>query len=117
VYQNKPLIVSGGYVFTVNRMLKIKPNFLFKMIDGQPVEFDLNANALFDEVLWVGLSYKSSNQVALMTQMQINDQFQFGYSYTITAGAIRTVELGSHEVMLNYRFKFFKKGVVSPRYF
>jgi hypothetical protein len=52
-----------------------------------------------------------------MTQMQINDQFQFGYSYTITAGAIRTVELGSHEVMLNYRFKFFKKGVVSPRYF
>jgi type IX secretion system PorP/SprF family membrane protein len=117
VYQNKPLLVSGGYVFTISRMLKLKPNFLFKMIDGQPVEFDLNANALFDEVLWVGVSYKSSSQVALMSQMQINDQFQFGYSYTITAGPIRTVELGSHEIMLNYRFRFFKKGVVSPRYF
>jgi type IX secretion system PorP/SprF family membrane protein len=117
VYQSKPLIFTGGYVFTLNRMLKLKPNFLFKVLDGRPVEFDINANLLFDEVLWVGVSYKSSQQVALLTQLQLNDQIQFGYSYSITAGPIRTVELGSHEVMLNYRFRFNKKGVVSPRYF
>ena len=117
VYQNVPIILTGGHVFTLNRVLKLKPNFLFKMVDGQPVEFDINANMLFDEVLWFGLSYKSSKQVVMLTQFKINDQLQFGYSYTITAGPIRTVELGSHEVMLNYRFWFNKKGVVSPRYF
>ncbi len=117
VYQNVPIILTGGYVFTLNRMLKLKPNFLFKMVDGQPVEFDINANMLYDEVLWFGLSYKSSKQVVMLTQFKINDQLQFGYSYTITAGPIRTVELGSHEVMVNYRFWFNKKGVVSPRYF
>lgn len=117
VYQNRPLIVTGGYVFIVNRMLKVKPNFLFKTIDNRPVEFDINTNVLFDEVLWVGLSYKSSRQVGLITQFQLTDQIQFGYSYTITAGHIRTVELGSHEVMLNYRFWYNKKGVISPRYF
>jgi len=98
-------------------MLKFKPNFLFKYIDNRPVEFDINANFLFDEVLWAGLSYKSSRQVALLTQFQITDQIQFGYSYTISAGHIRTVELGSHEIMLNYRFWYNKKGIVSPRYF
>ncbi len=117
VYQNVPLILTAGHVFPVNRILKFKPNFLFKMVDGKPVEFDLNANFLYDEVLWLGLSYKSSKQVVLITQFKINDQLQFGYSYTITAGPIRTVELGSHEIMLNYRFWFHKKGVVSPRYF
>ena len=117
VYQNVPLIVTGGHVFTLSRMLKLKPNFLFKMVDGLPVEFDINANMLFDEVIWFGLSYKSSKQVVMLTQAKINDQLQFGYSYTISAGPIRTVELGSHEVMLNYRFWFNKKGVVSPRYF
>lgn len=117
VYQSVPIILTGGHVFTLNRVLKLKPNFLFKMVDGQPVEFDINANMLFDEVLWFGLSYKSSKQVVMLTQFKINDQLQFGYSYTITAGPIRTVELGSHEVMLNYRFWFNKKGVVSPRYF
>ncbi len=117
VYQNVPVIVTGGHVFTINRMLKLKPNFLFKLVDGQPVEFDLNANMLFDEVIWFGLSYKSSKQIVMLTQFKINDQLQFGYSYTVTAGPIRAAELGSHEVMLNYRFWFNKKGVVSPRYF
>jgi type IX secretion system PorP/SprF family membrane protein len=117
VYQNVPLILTGGHVLTLNRMFKLKPNFLFKLVDGQPVEFDINANMLFDEVLWFGLSYKSSKQVIMITQFKINDQLQFGYSYTISAGPIRTVELGSHEIMVNYRFWFNKKGVISPRYF
>jgi type IX secretion system PorP/SprF family membrane protein len=117
VYQSKPIILMGGHVFKVNRMIKLKPNFLFKMIDNRPVEFDLNLNALFDEVVWAGVSYKSSKQVVLLTQIQLTDQIQFGYSYTISAGKIRYVETGSHEVMLNYRFQYIKKGVVSPRYF
>lgn len=117
VYQNIPIIITGGYVYTINNLLKFKPNFLFKTVDSRPIEFDLNANFLFDEVLWAGMSYKSSKQVVVMTQIQLTDPLQFGYSYTISAGPIRTVELGSHEIMLNYRFWFNKKGLVSPRYF
>lgn len=117
VYQNIPVILTGGYVYSLNRLLKAKPNFLFKMVDNRPIEFDLNASLLFDEVLWAGLSYKSSKQVVLMTQFQITDPLQFGYSYTISAGPIRSAELGSHELMINYRFWFNKKGMVSPRYF
>ena len=117
VYQNVPLMVSGGYVFDLNRMLKLKPNLLFKLLDGRAVEFDLNTMLLFDEVIWFGVSYKFNNSLAMLTQFQITDQLQFGYSYTITTGSIRRVELGSHEVMLNYRFKFNKQAVISPRYF
>lgn len=117
VYQNIPIIFNGGYVFTLNRMLKLKPNFLLKIMDGRTVEFDVNANMLFDEVLWFGVSYKSSKTVAMLTELQISDQFRFGYSYQITAGPLRVADLGSHEVLLNYRFKYFKKGVVTPRYF
>jgi type IX secretion system PorP/SprF family membrane protein len=117
VYQNKPIILNGGYVFTINRMLKIKPNALLKFLDDRPVEFDLNANLLLDEVLWVGLSYKSSNAIALLTQIQVTDQFQFGYSYQVATGPINAVAVGSHELMVNYRFIYNKKGLVSPRYF
>jgi type IX secretion system PorP/SprF family membrane protein len=98
-------------------MLKIKPNFLFKMVDDRPVELDLNANILFDEVIWFGLSYKFSNAITMLTELQITDQFRFGYSYSVTTGPIRTAELGSHEILLNYRFKFNMKGIVTPRYF
>jgi type IX secretion system PorP/SprF family membrane protein len=117
VYQNKPIIVTGGYVFTLNRMLKFKPNTLLKFLDGSPVEFDLNANLLIDEVAWVGVSYKSSKAIGLMTQVQLTDQLQMGYSYQIAVGPVRRVEVGSHELMLNYRFVYNKSGLVSPRYF
>ena len=117
VYQSIPVIITGGYVFPLNTLVKVKPNFLFKTIDNRPIEFDVNANFLFDEVLWAGVSYKSSRQIALITQVKLTDQLQFGYSYSISAGPVRTVELGSHEIMLNYRFWFNEKGVVSPRYF
>jgi len=117
VYQNIPIIFNGGYVFTLNRMLKLKPNFLLKIMDGRTVELDVNASLLFDEVLWFGVSYKSSKTVAQLTEIQLSDQFRFGYSYQITAGPLTVADLGSHEILLNYRFKYYKKGVVTPRYF
>lgn len=117
IKQSTPIIVSGGYVFTLNPMFKIKPNFLFKMVDNRPVELDINAHMLFDEVLWFGLSYKFSNAFTMMTEIQITDQFRFGYAYSVTTGLLRTAELGSHEILLNYRFKFNMKGIVTPRYF
>ncbi|MEP2671111.1 MAG: type IX secretion system membrane protein PorP/SprF [Cyclobacteriaceae bacterium] len=117
IKQSTPIILSGGYVYTINPMLSIKPNFLFKVVDNRPVEFDLNANILFDEVIWFGLSYKFSNALTMISELQITDQLRFGYSYSVTMGPIRSAELGSHEILLNYRFKFNMKGIVTPRYF
>ena len=117
VYQNVPLIITGGYVFMVSPMFKVKPNFLVKAVDGQPVEVDLNANVLFDEVVWFGVSYKFINTVALITQFQFTDQLRFGYSYSMATGPLKQAELGSHELMLQYNFLFRKKGVITPRYF
>jgi type IX secretion system PorP/SprF family membrane protein len=117
VYLNKPIILTGGYVFKLHRVLKFKPNTLLKFINNKPVEFDLNANFLLDEVLWVGASFKSSNSIAFMTQLQLTDQIQFGYSYQVATGPINNVSYSSHELMLNYKFIYNKKGLVSPRYF
>lgn len=117
VYQSVPLIVSGGYVYEINRMMKIMPNFLFKYVDKRAVELDINANLLFDDVLWVGVSYKFSNALNWLLQVQVTDQLRFGYSYSFTTGPIRHAELGSHEAMVSYRFRYFSKGIITPRYF
>ena len=117
IKQATPIIISGGYVFIVNRMLKVKPSFLFKVVDERPVEFDLNTHLLFDEVLWVGLSYKFSNALTMISEVQVTEQLRLGYAYSVTTGLLRTAELGSHEILLNYRFKFNMKGIVTPRYF
>lgn len=117
IRQNVPIILSGGYVVALSRKLKFKPNVLFKMVDNRPVEADLNANFLIDEVLWLGLSYRSSKAMNFMTEIQITDQLRFGYSYSAAFGPIRQVEIGSHEFFVGYILSYKMKGVVSPRYF
>ncbi|HEY0743339.1 MAG TPA: type IX secretion system membrane protein PorP/SprF [Chryseosolibacter sp.] len=117
VRQNVPIMLSGGYVVTLTRKLKFKPNVLFKMVDNRPVEVDLNANFLFDEVLWVGLSYRSSKALNAMTEIQLTDQLRLGYSYSAAFGPIRQIEIGSHEFFVGYILSYKMKGVVSPRYF
>lgn len=117
IRQNVPIILSAGYVLTVSRKVKFKPNTLFKMVDNRPVEFDVNANFLIDEVLWVGASYRSSKSMNFMTEIQVTDQLRFGYSYIAAFGPIRQVEIGSHEFFVGYILSYKMKGIVSPRYF
>ena len=110
--------LSTGYVFDLNQDLKLKPNALLKVVEGAPVQLDINANLLVMEVLWVGLSWRSFDSVAGLLQLQLTDRLQCGYAYDFaTTREIRSVNSGSHELSLNYRFTIGHKKSVSPRYF
>ena len=117
IHQPFPIILTGGYVFLISRAVRFKPNTLIKMVDGRIVEVDLNANFLFDEVLWAGISYHTSQALNFIVDLQLTDQLRLGYSYTAALGEIKSAEIGSHEIFLGYIFKFNSKGIVSPRYF
>ena len=117
IHQPFPVILTGGVVFPISRLINFKPNTLIKMVDGRIVEVDINANFLFDEVVWVGVSYHTSQALNFLVDLQVTDQLRMGYSYTAALGEIKSAEIGSHEVFLGYIFKFNSKGIVSPRYF
>ena len=110
--------LTYGYVLDLSKSLKLKPNMLLKIVEGAPAELDLNANLLINEVLWVGLSWRSFDSFDGLVQLQITNQLQLGYAYDFaTTTELRRVNSGSHEIMLNYRFTFSRSRVVTPRYF
>jgi type IX secretion system PorP/SprF family membrane protein len=109
--------LMAGYVFDLNRNLKLKPNVLVKAVTGAPVEVDLNANLLIQEILWLGVSYRSFDSIDGLIELQINPQLKIGYSHDFTVSELREVNRGSHEVVINYRMQFDKKRVITPRYF
>jgi type IX secretion system PorP/SprF family membrane protein len=117
VHQNVPIILAGGYVMDISSKVKFKPNGLIKLMDNRPVEMDINANFLIDGVLWGGLSYRTSNSLNALLDLQVTDQLRFGYSYTVAFGRIKSVEIGSHEFFVGYILNYKMKGVISPRYF
>lgn len=114
ITQLQPLIVTSGVVFSLSPVAKLKPSFLFKVLDQKPVELNVNMNLLLHEILWVGVSYRPTNSSSLILELQITDQFRFGYAYDFY---INEGIGGAHEILLNFQLRKNKKGVVSPRYF
>lgn len=66
ITQLQPLIFTSGIVFTLNPVLKLKPNILFRVVDQVPVEFNFNMNLLIHEVVWFGVSYRPSNAAIVL---------------------------------------------------
>ena len=53
----------------------------------------------------------------LLTQMKLNEELDMGYAIDIYSNLSSQRNFVSHEIMLNYKFKFRKSGIVTPRYF
>lgn len=110
--------LTTGFVFTLNESLKLKPNLLVKGVEGAPLELDLNTNLLIKEVIWVGASWRSFSSIDVLLQLQLTKHLQLGYAYDIaTTSELSSINAGSHELMLNYRFGLSKDKIITPRYF
>ena len=108
-------IFSAGYIVDLNEDLKLKPSLLARYKEGQGVELDLNTTLVINETFWFGASYRHLNSINFLSQIQLTNQLQFGYSYDYSTNSeIHQVSSGSHEIMLNYRFRIFGSGDSAP---
>ena len=88
-----------------------------KMVNGQGIEWNINASILFNDLLWVGASYRPNNAIVFLLELQATEQLMIGYAYDANINELSKAGSGSHELMLRYRFLYSQKGVSSPRYF
>jgi type IX secretion system PorP/SprF family membrane protein len=111
--------LMGGYVFPVNRNLKLRPAGLLKFAGpGQqsaPLSAEINLSALLAERIWLGAAWRSSDAVGAMAEFQISDQLMLGYAYDFGISALSDVHGGSHEVMLRLELIADKNAAVTPR--
>ncbi|MGI9543981.1 MAG: PorP/SprF family type IX secretion system membrane protein [Cyclobacteriaceae bacterium] len=116
--QRRHYFLTGGYVFELNRNVKFKPNLLLKAVAGAPIELDVNGSFLFNDVLWLGLSWRSFADIDALLEVQLTPELLLGYSYDFANTTdLRRVNSGSHELMLNYRLRYTRRTMLSPRYF
>ena len=115
--QKRHYFLSAGHVFPLSPGLKFKPNVSLKWEEGGPFQYDINANMLIRETLWIGVSYRMEDSVDGLIELNLNNQLSLGYSYGYPISSIAAVQSGTHEVVLNYRINRNKHVVFSPRYF
>lgn len=116
-YYTKHYFVNAGVVFDVGSRWKIKPSTLIKVETSAPVNVDINCNVLYNELIWVGVSYRTGDAVVALLDVNITPQFRVGYAYDFTLSQLNRHSNGTHEIMLGYQFGQDKVKTRSPRYF
>lgn len=111
--------LTGGLVFDLSENTKFKPAFMIKATNGSPASYDLTANFLMYEKLWLGAAYRfneSAGALGAIVDFQVSRQFRIGYAYEHPISDIRPYSDGTHEILLMYEV-FKNKRIKSPRYF
>ncbi|ADF53395.1 conserved hypothetical protein [Zunongwangia profunda SM-A87] len=109
--------IMGGYVFDINRNLKLKPAFLVKAVSGAPVSVDVSANFLLQEFLNLGAAYRWNDSVSLLAGFQISRSLFVGYSYDYTTTDFTKYNDGTHEILLRFDLLKGNNKIKSPRFF
>ena len=111
----------GGYNFPVGSApFTIRTNALVKSDLAAPPAFDLNANVLWNNLIFGGLTFRPGDAISPMAGMEycfapkssnggrttLNQCLRLGYTYDITTSELRNYSSGSHEVFVTYCFNF-----------
>ena len=106
----------AGYYHEINPLLSLNPSIYLKS-DGSTSQLDVNANLLYNNRIWGGVSFRLDEGIVLLTGMNINNDLRFGLAYDVVLNQIQNNSL---EFMLGYSFKVdYDKPVKSyknPRY-
>jgi type IX secretion system PorP/SprF family membrane protein len=116
-HQYTSIYATGGYVFDLGKKVKFAPSMLIKYVPKYaPVSIDFNANFIFVDRVWLGVSYRLSDSYGFMAAVNITRQLRVGYAYDLTVSPISHFTTGSHEIMAGFDFDFRNKKMVNPRY-
>ncbi len=94
------LYMIGGYVFNVNNGLKLKPSFMLRGVKGAPINADISLNALVNERIEGGISYRYDDSVSGILGFRVTPSFKVAYSYDRTVSEFSGFNNGSHEIVL-----------------
>jgi type IX secretion system PorP/SprF family membrane protein len=107
---------STGYEVGISPQVKFIPSLIIKYHPHNTIQIDYTAQVNLRDRIWLGVCYRNKNILVGMLQCQLNYQIRMGYSYDYDFGTIGKYENGTHEIVLNYAFKFARK-VFGPRQF
>lgn len=97
----------GGYKFgLMDDKFSLEPMaFLRYVPDGGEFMYDINLRGyLLQDQLMLGFGYRAGSFLSAMAGFNVQDRYQFSYSYDFQTGDLQPYTWGSHEVTFGIKF-------------
>jgi type IX secretion system PorP/SprF family membrane protein len=107
----------GGHVFNLSYDWQFKPAAMIKTVSGSPLQVDVSANFLYNQVFTIGAAYRWDASVSALLGFQVTKGMFIGYSYDMETTKLEDYNSGSHELFLRFDLIKKSKKVLNPRFF
>lgn len=130
------IFLTAGALLNVNNSVKMKPSVMLRDDPKGMGNIDLNTSFLFNDVVWLGASYRmgvdmwkntnnlnatfQQNSLVGLVEVFVAKKFRIGYAYDYSLSSLNGYTSGSHEISLGYAFGNSNQrsnALTSPRYF
>ncbi len=115
VKQNAHIYFNTGYLIPINDNFILKPSFLLRAVKGIPLDYDINANLYFREILSAGLSYRTRSALVGIIDFKLTPTLRLGYAYDYNLGRLNNFTKSTHEIILRLNIPF-ERDELMPSY-
>ena len=109
-------LFTGGYLFELSDRFDIQPTFLARFNPSETSIVDMNATVIYDDMIWLGASYRTTKEFVALVGYQITPQMRFSYSFDYINNELAAYNSGTHEIGLQFDFGF-KVDTPNPKFF
>ncbi len=97
---------TGSYFFPTGDGTSLTPNFLLRVEQNAPTEFDFGCKVNYKDIIWSGVNWRINQGWNLQLGCTIANKLQLGYSYDYYSTPINEFSGGSggNEFSLRYLF-------------
>jgi type IX secretion system PorP/SprF family membrane protein len=122
--------ITAGYALELKKDWVLKPSTMIRYEKGPSsntvgnggaalngiIVADINVSVLYKNMIWAGISVRSSKALIAVLEYNISKQLRLGYSYELTLSKLRTTNSGTHEIFIGVDFgRKQKPRLMSPR--
>lgn len=109
-------LFTGGYMFELSNKFNVQPTFLARVNPTETTIVDVNATVIYDNMIWLGASYRTTKEFVGLVGYQITPQLRFSYSFDYINNDLASYNNGTHEIALQFDFAF-KVNSPNPKFF
>lgn len=97
--------LTAGYVYELNYDWRIKGSGLYKLMNQFENTWEVGAQFLYLDALWLGTAYRHKEAQIFMVDVKLTDEVRLGLSYDAVLSELKRFTYGSFEMRLEYRMK------------
>lgn len=97
---NRHFFLTARYHFDTDMDIAVEPMATLKYEPKSPISADLGARGIWQNKVWLGLQYRTSNAIIIQVGSVIIKNLYLNYSYEASTGIVSNYASSSHEIQL-----------------